>query len=84
MHLVRLMRMGREILERGELSVRRHDAAELVAIRDGALSFEQLLATTAELERAVRRAAAACSLPEKVDREAVDRLAVELMTEARD
>src|SRR6185436_3832728 len=50
MHLVRLMRMGLEILERGELLVRRDDAAELVKIREGALPFDDLLATAAQLE----------------------------------
>ena len=79
MHLVRLMRMGLEILERGELLVRRHDAAELIAIRDGALSFDELLATAAQLEQDVQRAAARTTLPEDVDHEQVDRLAVELM-----
>ena len=83
MHLVRLMRMGLEILERGELLVRRHDAAELIAIRDGALSFDELLASAAQLEHDMQRAAARTTLPEDVDHEQADRLAVELMLEAR-
>lgn len=82
MHLVRLMRMGLEILERGELLVRRHDAAELIAIRDGALSFDELLATAAQLEQDMQRAAARTTLPEDVEYEKADRLAVELMLEA--
>ena len=44
MHLVRLMRMGLEVLERGDLRVRRDDADALSAIRDGAMSFDELLA----------------------------------------
>lgn len=83
MHLVRLMRMGLEILERGELLVRRHDAAELIAIRDGALSFDELLAAAARLEQDMQRAAARTTLPEDVDHEQADRLAVDLMLEAR-
>lgn len=83
MHLVRLMRMGLEILERGELLVRRHDAAELIAIRDGALSFDELLATAAQLEQDMQRAAARTTLPEDVDHEQANRLAVELILEAR-
>src|SRR5690606_27726004 len=44
MHLIRLMRMGLEVLESGDLRVRRDDADELSAIRDGAMSFDELLA----------------------------------------
>jgi len=82
MHLVRLMRMGLEVLDRGELLVRRDDAAELSAIRHGALSFDELLATAARLEHDMQRAAARNALPADVDHEQVDRLAVELMLEA--
>ena len=82
MHLVRLMRMGLEVLERGELLVRRPDAAELGAIRDGALSFDALLVMAKQLEEAMQRAAAHTALPNDVDYERVDRLAVELMLEA--
>jgi hypothetical protein len=83
MHLVRLMRMGLEALERGELLVRRHDAAELSAIRDGALPFDELLAAAARLRSDMDRAAATTSLPDDVDRERVDALAVELMMEVQ-
>lgn len=83
MHLVRLMRMGRELLERGEVLVRRDDAAELAAIRDGALSFDELLATAERLEQDLHRAGARAALPEEVDHDRVDRLAVELMRDER-
>ncbi|HZA52405.1 MAG TPA: nucleotidyltransferase domain-containing protein [Myxococcaceae bacterium] len=83
MHLVRLMRMGLEVLERGELLVRRHDAAELIAIRDGALPFDGLLATAARLEADMQSAAARTTLPDDVDHEQVDRLALQLMLEVR-
>jgi predicted nucleotidyltransferase len=82
MHLIRLMRMGVEGLERGELVVRREDAAELVAIRDGAMSFEQLLAVATRLQEDMHRAAARSTLPDEVDHEHVDRLAVQFMVEA--
>ena len=83
MHLVRLMRMGLEILERGELLVRRDDAAELVKIREGALPFDDLLATAARLEEDMKNAATKATLPDDVDHEQVDQLAVELMLEVR-
>ncbi len=83
MHLIRLMRMGLEVLERGELLVRRPDAAELVAIRDGAWSYEELLAGAAALRERIERAAATSALPDDVDRERVNQLTFELMTEER-
>lgn len=79
MHLIRLMRMGIEILERGELLVRRHDAAELIAIREGALSFDQLLAVAGRLEEEIRNTAARATLPDDVNHEQVDQIAVEIM-----
>jgi predicted nucleotidyltransferase len=81
MHLIRLMRMGLEVLERGELRVRRDDAAELAAIRDGSLSFGELQAAAARLQADMERAAATTTIPDDVDRAHVDQLAVRLMTE---
>jgi uncharacterized protein len=42
-HLIRLLRMGREALETGELQVfRKYDAEELIAIKTGKKSFEDI------------------------------------------
>lgn len=43
MHLVRLLRMGEEILTEGVVHVRRPDAEELLAIRNGAWKYEELV-----------------------------------------
>lgn len=43
LHLVRLFRMGCELLETGEVNVYRSDAEELLSIRNGAWTFAQLL-----------------------------------------
>ena len=42
-HLVRLLRMGKEILTTGNLTVRRPDADELLAIRNGKWSYDELM-----------------------------------------
>lgn len=42
-HLVRLMRMGYEILTEGVVRVKRPDAEELLAIKNGAWSYEQVM-----------------------------------------
>jgi len=82
MHLVRLMRMGLEALEEGELRVRRPDADELRAIRDGALSFEALMAEAKGLEDRIAVAASTTTLPEAVDADLVDALLLELVASA--
>lgn len=51
-HLVRLIRMCREVLLTGKVIVKRPDREELLSIRDGAWSYEQLIefAKTQEVE----------------------------------
>lgn len=80
MHLVRLMRMGLEVLDTGALQVRRPDAGELSEIRDGALSYDALLETAESLQHAMQRAASTSRLPHDVDRDQLDALAFELLT----
>jgi uncharacterized protein len=82
MHLVRLMRMGLEVLESGTLLVRRPDAEELVAIRDGKLSYDALLETANELQARMKKAVGTCALPADVNYERVDALAVEVIRES--
>lgn len=54
MHLVRLMKMGVEILRDGVVNVKRPDAAELLAIRNGSWSYDELVAFGEEQERVIR------------------------------
>jgi uncharacterized protein len=81
MHLIRLMRMGLEVLETGDLRVRRDDADELSAIRDGAMPFDELLAAATGLQDSMEKAAATTRLPADVDREGVDDLLLALLKE---
>lgn len=74
MHLIRLMRMGLEVLETGELKVRRDDADQLSAIRDGALPFDELLSAATNLRESMERATAASELPADVDYDWVEAL----------
>jgi uncharacterized protein len=82
MHLIRLLRMGVEILATGDLIVRREDAGELLAIRDGALGYDALIEQAEQLELAMREALKTTPLPAEVDESALDRLLVELLTSA--
>ncbi len=81
MHLIRLMRMGLEALETGDLRVRRDDAEELSAVRDGAMGFDELLAAATGLQESMEKAAAMTSLPADVDRDGVDDLLLALLQE---
>jgi predicted nucleotidyltransferase len=82
MHLLRLMQTGLELLQTGELRVRRADADQLNAVRDGNLSFDELLERASELEVLMRTAAEDTSLPDQIDFGFVDRLALDLILEA--
>jgi predicted nucleotidyltransferase len=82
MHLVRLSRMAVEILETGEVRVRRdHDRDELLAIRDGAWSYDALIERADTLKAKIAEAEERSALPDAPDEEAIDRLCVELIAE---
>jgi predicted nucleotidyltransferase len=49
-HLIRLLRMGHEILKTGIVQVRRPDATELLDIRNGKFTYEQVVAEAEGLE----------------------------------
>ncbi len=49
-HLVRLMRMGYEIITEGKVIVKRPDAEELLAIKSGAWSFDKVMEFKEKME----------------------------------
>lgn len=68
MHLVRLLRMGAEALETGVLNVYRPDAAELLAIRNGAWTYEEVVEYAEEMDNHVREVLyKQTALPKKPD-----------------
>jgi hypothetical protein len=79
MHLVRLMKMCKEILETGKVQVKRPDREELLAIRNGAWSYEQLLAWAEAAEKEMDELYRSSPLPHAPDRKALDALCVELV-----
>lgn len=80
-HLVRLMRMCREILETGRVVVKRPDREELLAIRNGAWSYDQLLDWSEQEDRALDDVVQHSPLPQKPDTQALDRLCMTLVEE---
>lgn len=83
MHLVRLQRMAIEVLETGELRVRRPDREELLAVRDGALTYDELVARSEEAAGRIEAARARSALPEAPDEEALDALCAGIVEDAR-
>ncbi len=78
-HLVRLLRMALEALETGELQVKRKDAHELRAIKDGAWSYEDLIDYAEKIGVAIKDAAVRSALPDQVERKFVDGLLLEIV-----
>lgn len=54
MHLVRLLRMGVEALRDGEIIVKRPDAEELLSIRAGAWTYDQIVTYAEQMDLEVR------------------------------
>jgi len=77
-HLIRLLRMGVEVVTTGELHVWRgdRDADELLAIRGGAWTYERLLEEAQTAQQTLRSAPSV--LPPRPPREAINELAVRL------
>ena len=82
LHLIRLLRMGVEILRTGEVNTYRPDREELLAIRQGEWPLERVLAEAARLDRELKQAHDTSRLPESPDFEAVNHLVMELTASA--
>jgi predicted nucleotidyltransferase len=81
MHLVRLQRMALEILETGQVHVRRADRAELLAIRAGAWTYDALLAASEAMTLRVNALRDSSSLPAEPDYARLDRLCASIVEE---
>ncbi len=78
MHLVRLLRMGREALTEGRVLVKRPDAQELLSIRHGAWSYEKIVEYAEQLKTEVMDMYETTQLPHTVDRQMAGELLMEL------
>ena len=73
-HLVRLLRMGIEFLTDGVLRIEREDASELLDIKRGHWTLEQVKAESDRLFALAQEAFVRSPLPAEPDREAIDLL----------
>lgn len=80
-HLVRLLRMGEEILTTGQVHVKRPDATELLEIRNGKWSYDELIRYAEAKDKKIREQLYnSTPLPKKPD----IKFAAELLMEIQD
>jgi hypothetical protein len=77
-HLLRLLKMGVEILSTGQVHVYRPDREWLREVRHGLLSYEALLDVAAFYEARLEELYETSSLPDQPDFEAAEALVIEL------
>lgn len=83
MHLVRLCRCARELLETGRLIVKRPDAAELLDIRRGAWTYDALVEYAENEDKALQVLYETCTaLPKTPDFHFLENLCIELVEQA--
>jgi predicted nucleotidyltransferase len=78
-HLVRLMRMCREILIEGKVYVRRPDAEELLAVRAGRWTYEELLIWAKRQDELLTEAMKVSILPKEPNRASLDAICIQLV-----
>lgn len=79
-HLIRLLRMGVEALTSGEILVQRHDAAQLREIKMGGWTLDQVREEAERLNHLLDEAFVRSDLPDRPDRDAVERVLVGMVT----
>lgn len=82
MHLVRLTRMCREILEGKGVIVKRPDREELLAIRNGAWSYEKIVEWAENEDKSLEELYATSKLQKTADRVALDKLCQKLVEDS--
>jgi hypothetical protein len=80
-HLIRLLRMGKEILEDGVVNVWRDDASDLLDIRGGKYSYDEIIEMSEELDNEVEMLYNRTELPKTVDRKMVSKLILNMYEE---
>jgi uncharacterized protein len=81
-HLIRLLRTGLEILRDHTILVRRPDAEELMAIRDGQWSYDELMEQAEGLQAQIAEAYETSTLRKSPDVAKIDALLLEVLDSA--
>jgi hypothetical protein len=77
-HLVRLMRMGYEILTEGKIVVKRPDREEILFVKNGGWSYEKVMEYAKDMQNKLDEAYKTTTLPKSVNFEAINNLYHEL------
>jgi predicted nucleotidyltransferase len=80
-HLVRLLRTCREVLETGVVNVYRPDADELLEIRGGGWTYEQIIEFAEREDKELDNLYKKSLLPRSPDRNKLDELCIEIIEE---
>lgn len=80
-HLVRLLRLAREVLTEGVLRVKRPDAKELLAIRAGAWTYDQIVEFAQKEDEELTSVVKSSKLPKVPDMKFFDNLIREMILE---
>lgn len=80
-HLIRLLKMGIEVLATGEICVYRHDAKMLKEIKVGGWTLEQVQVEAKRLQDLLEEAFVRCNLPDKPDFQKAENLLIQILTE---
>ena len=79
-HLVRLIRMAKEALLTGKLNVKRQDREELLAIKNGAWSYNKIIEYVNEEESIINQLYSNCNiLPETADVVKINSLCINII-----
>jgi predicted nucleotidyltransferase len=78
-HLIRLLRMGIEVLSTGEINVLRHDAKQLKEIKAGEWTLEQVEKEARRLGQLLDSALVYSKLPAKPDFASAERLLIQIL-----
>lgn len=79
-HLVRLCRMASEILQTGKVLVRRPDAKELLEIRNGSWSYDQVVQFAKQQDESLSALyLSSTAVPMHPDRKKLDKLCVQML-----
>lgn len=78
MHLIRLMRMCREILAEGKVYVRRPDFEDLLSIRRGERDYDEVVEHAENLDKECAELYKTSKLPHATDRTAIDACVIDM------
>lgn len=80
MHLIRLLKTGVEIIETGNVPVKRNDAEYLLDIRFGKYSYEEIIKESDRLCNSIKKLADNCNLREEPDYNLAKQIMIDIYT----